>query len=40
MPIIEDGKDVYHVPYEGVVLYVKFTDDAVTEFALLSFKER
>ncbi len=33
-------QDVYHVPYEGVVLYVKFTDDAVTEFALLSFKER
>ncbi|MEI9991010.1 MAG: type II toxin-antitoxin system MqsR family toxin [Rhizomicrobium sp.] len=33
-------RDVYHVPFEGVTLYVKFTDDAVTEFTLLSFKER
>ncbi|MEJ0027030.1 MAG: type II toxin-antitoxin system MqsR family toxin [Rhizomicrobium sp.] len=33
-------QDVYHVPFEGMVLYVKFTDDAVTEFTLLSFKER
>ncbi len=33
-------QDVYHVPFDGTVLYVKFTDDAVTEFTLLSFKER
>jgi motility quorum-sensing regulator / GCU-specific mRNA interferase toxin len=33
-------QDVYHVPWEGLVLYVKFTDDAVTEFTVLSFKER
>jgi motility quorum-sensing regulator/GCU-specific mRNA interferase toxin len=33
-------QDVYHVPHDGMVLYVKFTDDAVTEFVLLSFKER
>ena len=33
-------QDVYHVPFDGLVLYVKFTDDAVTEFTLLSFKER
>jgi len=33
-------QDVYHVPWEDVTLYIKFTDDAVTEFAVLSFKER
>jgi motility quorum-sensing regulator / GCU-specific mRNA interferase toxin len=33
-------QDVYHVPHEGKVLYIKFTDDAVSEFAVLSFKER
>jgi len=33
-------QDVYHVPSSAGVLYVKFTADAVTEFALLSFKER
>lgn len=33
-------QDVYHVPWEGMVLYVKFTNDAVTEFVVLSFKER
>jgi len=38
MPII--GADVYHVPWEGVTLYVKFTDDVVTEFVVLSFKEK
>ena len=31
-------QDVYHRPHDGKVIYVKFTDDAVTEFALLSFK--
>lgn len=33
-------QDVYHVPSEAGTLYVKFTADAVTEFLLLSFKER
>ena len=33
-------QDVYHVPYDGLVLYVKFTDDRLTEFRLLSFKEK
>jgi motility quorum-sensing regulator/GCU-specific mRNA interferase toxin len=33
-------QDVYHVPCGDVVLYIKFADDAVTEFTLLSFKER
>lgn len=32
--------DVYHLPDEGSVLYVKFTDMVVTEFILLSFKEK
>ena len=33
-------QDVYHVPSPVGVLYVKFIADAVTEFLLLSFKER
>ena len=33
-------QDVYHVPLELGLLYVKFTADAVTEFLLLSFKEK
>src|SRR5689334_21432410 len=33
-------QDVYHVPFRGLVLYVKFTADRITEFKLLSFKER
>ena len=33
-------QDVYYVPSPAGTLYVKFTADAVTEFALLSFKER
>jgi motility quorum-sensing regulator/GCU-specific mRNA interferase toxin len=33
-------QDVYHVPSEAGLLYVKFTADAVTEFVLLSFKEK
>jgi motility quorum-sensing regulator/GCU-specific mRNA interferase toxin len=33
-------QDVYHVPTEAGMLYVKFTSDAVTEFVLLSFKEK
>jgi motility quorum-sensing regulator / GCU-specific mRNA interferase toxin len=33
-------QDVYRVPDRGTELYVKFTSDTVTEFKLLSFKER
>ncbi len=33
-------QDVYHVPSGAGLLYVKFTADAVTEFLLLSFKEK
>jgi motility quorum-sensing regulator/GCU-specific mRNA interferase toxin len=33
-------QDVYRVPDRGLELYVKFTSDTVTEFKLLSFKER
>lgn len=31
-------QNVYHVPYSGLVLYVKFRADVITEFQLLSFK--
>lgn len=33
-------QDVYYVPSPAGTLYVKFTADAVTEFLLLSFKEK
>jgi motility quorum-sensing regulator/GCU-specific mRNA interferase toxin len=33
-------QDVYHVPSDVGLLYVKFVADAVTEFLLLSFKEK
>ena len=33
-------QDVYHVPCEDMVLYVKFTADHISEFLLLSFKEK
>ena len=33
-------QDVYHVPYENLVLYVKFTQNVISEFTLLSFKEK
>jgi motility quorum-sensing regulator/GCU-specific mRNA interferase toxin len=34
-------QDVYHVPDDTIILYVKFTDNgSVTEFTLLSFKEK
>lgn len=33
-------QDVYYVPSREGVLYVKFVADAVTEFMLLSFKEK
>lgn len=33
-------QDVYHVPVDGLVLYVKFQADAVMEFRVMAFKER
>lgn len=33
-------QDVYHVPSASGELYVKFTADVVSEFLLLSFKEK
>ena len=31
-------QDVYHVPYENLILYIKFTKNVISEFTLLSFK--
>ena len=33
-------QDVYHAPARGFVLYLKFQADVVTEFTLMSFKEK
>lgn len=33
-------QDVYHVPFVNMVLYIKFSDDRLCEFILLSFKEK
>ena len=33
-------QDVYHVPSSAGILYVKFTAGVVSEFLLLSFKEK
>ena len=33
-------QDVYHVPCGNLILYVKFTKDIISEFTLLSFKEK
>ena len=33
-------QDVYHVPSAVGILYVKFTVDTVSDFLLLSFKEK
>lgn len=33
-------QDVYHVPARGLTLYVKFQADVVTEFTVMSFKEK
>ena len=33
-------QDVYHVPCGDLVLYVKFTKNVLSEFMLLSFKEK
>lgn len=33
-------QDVYHVPYEKFVLYVQFIQNLISDFTLLSFKEK
>lgn len=33
-------QDVYHVPADDMVIYVKFPADIVTEFRVMSFKEK
>lgn len=33
-------QDVYHLPDRDRLIYVKFTDHILTEFILLSFKEK
>ena len=33
-------QDVYHVPCGNLILYVKFTQNLISEFTLLSFKEK
>lgn len=33
-------QDVYLVPYGEWLIYIKFTNDVVTDFRLLSFKEK
>ena len=33
-------QDVYNVPLGNLVVYVKFTDSVLTEFQLLSLKEK
>jgi len=33
-------QDVYHVPARGMGLYIKFQADIVTEFTVMSFKEK
>ena len=33
-------QDVYHVPWQGLRLYIKFQADVITEFSVVSFKEK
>jgi motility quorum-sensing regulator / GCU-specific mRNA interferase toxin len=33
-------QDVYHVPANGYILYVKFQADVITEFTVMSFKKK
>lgn len=33
-------QDVYRVPARGMLLYVKFQADVVTEFMVMAFKEK
>ena len=38
---VRSWQDVYHVPLaDGRVIYLKFRDEAITGFLVLSFKER
>ncbi len=32
-------QDVYNVPWDNIILYIKFTAGRITRFRLLSFKE-
>jgi motility quorum-sensing regulator/GCU-specific mRNA interferase toxin len=36
----QQWQDAYHVPSDGLLLYVKIQADLVTEFRLVSFKEK
>ena len=33
-------QDVYHIPFGDKIIYIKFTKGVITEFRLLSFKEK
>jgi motility quorum-sensing regulator / GCU-specific mRNA interferase toxin len=33
-------QDVYHVPIRGLTIYIKFQADVITEFTVMSFKEK
>jgi motility quorum-sensing regulator / GCU-specific mRNA interferase toxin len=33
-------QDVYHVPVDGMVLYIKFQADVIAAFKIMSFKEQ
>jgi motility quorum-sensing regulator/GCU-specific mRNA interferase toxin len=33
-------QDVYHVPARGLTIYIKFQADVITEFTVMSFKEK
>ena len=33
-------QDVYHVPCKNLTLYIKFTQNVISEITLLSFKEK
>ena len=33
-------QDVYHVPYDDMIIYIKFQENVISEFILLSFKEK
>lgn len=33
-------QDVYHVPWGDMIFYIKFTQEVISEFTLLSFKEK
>jgi hypothetical protein len=37
---VDAGRTSYHLPHGSLIIYVKFIDDTLTEFLLLSFKEK